>query len=146
MDTSDGVLTTLDQLMRLNNVGFDINCRWEKILSPEVMELCNKTGTPPWMMLAGLHGEFVLLCTIPPDNLEKLRSDPNFEGIDLIHIGKVKQTSGITLNLSSGKKANIDMAPVRNLLQTVNGDLDRYISEFWNIGHAWGLNAPLKQD
>jgi thiamine-monophosphate kinase len=146
MDTSDGVLTTLDQLMRLNEVGFDIDCRWNEILLPEVMELCNKTGTPPWMMLAGLHGEFLLLCTIPARNVEKIHSDLRSEGIDLIRMGRVKQSPGITLNLPSGEKADIDMAPIRNLLQTVNGDLNRYIREFWNLGHKWGLNNPGKRD
>lgn len=146
MDTSDGVLTTLDQLMRLNDVGFDIDCRWGEILSAEVIELCNKTETPPWMMLAGLHGEFLLLCTIPAGNMEKIGSDLNSEGVDLIHIGKVKESPGITLKLSSGEKVDIDMAPIRNLLQTVNGDLDRYIQEFWNIGRKWGLNNPEKRD
>ena len=146
MDTSDGVLTTLDQLMRLNNVGFDIDCRWEEILLPEVMELCNKTGTPPWMMLAGLHGEFLLMCSIPSHNVKKIRADLGSKGIDLIKVGKVKESPGITLNLLSGEKIDIDMAAVRNLLQTVNGDLDRYIQEFWNMGHKWGLNGPLKRD
>lgn len=146
MDTSDGVFTTLDQLMRLNNVGFDIDCQWEKILLPEVTELCNKTGTPPWMMLAGLHGEFLLLSTIPAGKVDKVRSDMRSEGTDLIRIGRVKESPEITLNLETGEKVDIDMAPIRNLLQTVKGDLNQYIQEFWKIGHKWGLNSQLKSD
>jgi hypothetical protein len=31
-------------------------------------------------------------------------------------------------------------------LQTVNGDLNRYIREFWILGDKWGLNNPEKPD
>lgn len=144
MDTSDGVLTTLDQLMRLNDVGFTIDCQWENILAPEVMALCKKTNTPPWMMLAGLHGEFVLLCSIPKDNVERAKSDLEPEGVQLIRLGEVEETPKITLSLPTGKHADIDMAPVRNLLQTVGGDLDLYVKNLWDLGRQWGLNKPLK--
>jgi hypothetical protein len=48
----------------LNGLGFVINCDWEKILALEVLELCNKTTTPLWLIIAGPHGEFEVLFTI----------------------------------------------------------------------------------
>lgn len=142
MDSSDGVLTTLDQLMRINDVGFNVECKWSDILMPEVMDLCKKTNTPPWMMLAGLHGEFQLICTVPSVYAHKVQSEMNSEGFNLIRLGTVKKTPEITLNLPEGSNVTIDMAPIRNLLQTVEGDLSRYINEFWSIGHSLGLNKP----
>ena len=139
MDTSDGLLTTLDQLMRLNGLGFVVDCDWERILEPEVLELCNKTGTPPWLMIAGPHGEFKLLFTISAKVADKVLAQPQFEGTNLIRLGKVQQTPAISLALPSGQSVNIDMAPIRNLLQTVGADLEQYVREFRAIGKKLGL-------
>jgi thiamine-monophosphate kinase len=141
MDTSDGLLTTLDQLMRLNGSGFTIECNWEKILAPEVLELCNKTKTPPWTMIAGPHGEFELLFTTPDEKTDKILSEPKFKELNLIRLGKVQQSPVISLALPRGEKINVDMAPIRNLLQTVNGDLERYVKEFRALGKNWGLES-----
>jgi len=139
MDTSDGLLTTLDQLMRLNGLGFVIDCNWERILAPEVMELCNNTKTPPWSMIAGPHGEFELLFTIPAKVVDEVLAQSQFEGTNLIRLGRVQQTQAISLVLPSGRSVNIDMAPLRNLLQNVKGDPERYVKEFRVLGKKWGL-------
>lgn len=134
MDTSDGLLTTLDQLMRLNGLGFIIDCHWEEILAPKVLDLCRKTKTPPWLMLAGPHGEFELVFTSEPNMANDTHENKNF-----IKIGKVQQTPTLSLILPSGSNINIDMAPIRNLLQTVRGDLEQYVKEFRAIGKELGL-------
>jgi thiamine-monophosphate kinase len=139
MDTSDGLLTTLDQLMRLNKLGFVINCEWESILAPEVLELCNKTRTPPWLMIAGPHGEFKLLFTISSGIGDKILTRPDFQGINLIRLGKVQEKPVVSMVLPSGKRVDIDMAPIRNLLETTQGDLGQYVKEFRAIGKKYGL-------
>lgn len=141
MDTSDGLLTTLDQLMRLNELGFTIDCYWEKILAPEVLDLCRKTKTPPWLMLAGPHGEFELVFTCDANTANEINTA--CEDIDLIKIGRVQQTPVLSLVLPSGSHINIDMAPIRNLLQTAAGDLEQYIKEFRAIGQTLGLEENL---
>lgn len=140
MDSSDGVFTTLDQLMRLNGYGFVIDCHWERILAPEVFSLCEKTGTPPWMMLAGLHGEFALIAIMDPQRAATMRKDSRFGSIELRALGRVQEEGALTLALPTGDRVNINMAPVRNLLQNINGDLTRYVGEMWALGRRWGLN------
>lgn len=139
MDTSDGLLTTLDQLMRLNGLGFVIDCDWERILAPEVLRLCSKTGTPPWLMVAGPHGEFELLFTISADVADETLAQPEFEGANPIRLGRVQQTPAVSLTFPSGRSVDVHMAPLRNLLQTVDGDLERYVREFRTFGKKWGL-------
>jgi thiamine-monophosphate kinase len=137
MDTSDGVLATLDQLMRLNGLGFEVDCRWEEILAPDVVELCDATGTPPWMMLAGPHGEFELVFTIAEDRLAELKSVMPRSG--MIRLGRVQAREAVTLVLAGGDTTDIDMAAVRNLLETSEGDLTRYVAELRHLGKEWGL-------
>lgn len=139
MDTSDGLLTTIDQLMRLNGLGFVIDCDWDRILSPEVLELCNKTQTPPWLMIAGPHGEFRLLFTISTNGVDEILTQPQLKGTNLIRLGRVQQTPAVSLVLPSDQTVNIDMAPIRNLLEKVEGNLEQYVREFKAIGEKWGF-------
>ena len=74
MDTSDGVLATLDQLMRVNNIGFELNGEWPEVLTPRAREISCNYGFPPWFMLAGHHGEFELLFTVPQEREDELMS------------------------------------------------------------------------
>ena len=57
MDTSDGVLTTLDQLTRLNGHGFEIDCDWTSILSDDALRVWDaivEAGKPYRIEPAGL--------------------------------------------------------------------------------------------
>lgn len=139
MDTSDGVLTTLDQLARLNGHGFEVDCDWPAILSRGALELCERTGTPPWMMLAGPHGEFELVFTVPASGVESFLGEAPGNGLNPIRLGTVRDDEGITLTLPSGRRADIDMAPVRNLLAVAEADPSRYLDEFGELGRSWGL-------
>ena len=141
MDTSDGLLTTLDQLMRINGSGFEINCDWEKILAPPVRKLCETTKTPCWLMTAGPHGEFELLFTIPDKNVDSFLKQARSQGFSPIRLGRVRKPRAISLVLLSGQRVDVDMAPLRNLLQTVSGDLERYVREFKAFGERWGLET-----
>lgn len=139
MDTSDGLLATLDQLMRLNGKGFRVECDWENLLARDVLALCLKTGTPRWTMLAGPHGEFELAFTVAPDRVDRFLADAHAQGLSLIRIGTVQPTPALTLELSPGRAVELDMAPIRNLLDTVGGDLTRFVAEFRALGKKAGL-------
>ncbi len=142
MDTSDGVLATLDQLMRLNGLGFEVDCDWESMLAPDVVELCGATGTPHWMMLGGPHGEFELAFAMPEARLGELERCLGTLGSAQsppVRIGKVQERPAITLALPTGERSDIDMASVRNLLETMDGDLTRYVTKLRSLGREWGL-------
>ncbi len=139
MDTSDGVLTTLDQLMRLNGHGFEVDCDWPAILSEDVLALCDRTDTPYWMMLAGPHGEFELIFTVPATEAGALSEKSGDLEPTPIRIGTVQERAAVTLALPSGRRLDIDMSSLRNLLDTSDGDLAHYLSEFRKTGGSWGL-------
>ena len=65
MDTSDGLLATLDELGRLNGVGFRLTLPVEGMLHGAALRLAEAQQLPPWTMLAGPHGEFELVFTVP---------------------------------------------------------------------------------
>ena len=139
MDTSDGVLTTLDQLMRLNGCGFEVECEWGRLLARDVLALCERTGTPPWMMLAGPHGEFELVFSAPAADADAIADDLRAAGLAPVRLGTVRDREAITLVLPGGRRADIDMAPLRNLLETAGRDMRDYLSRFRDAGRRWGL-------
>lgn len=132
MDTSDGVLATLDQLMRCNDVGFVIELPAEDFLHSDANRISQATGIPPWMMLAGPHGEFELLFTMPADRLDDLVSEAAAHGWAPIRLGRVVAKPGISLPLG-GKLALLDTGRIRNLFAEANGDIEKYLSGLYLI-------------
>ncbi|MFH1501821.1 MAG: thiamine-phosphate kinase [Candidatus Eisenbacteria bacterium] len=142
MDTSDGVLATLDQLMRLNGLGFEVDCDWTSVLAPAVLDLCDAAETPYWMMLGGPHGEFELAFTMPESRLGELEA--RLDALDPaqsppVRIGRVQERQAVTLALPTGERRDVDMASVRNLMETVDGDLSRYVAGLRSLGRELGL-------
>ena len=140
MDTSDGVFATLDQLMRLNAVGFVVDCDWWRMLAPEVVAFCAATETPHWLMAAGPHGEFRLLYTVPAEKVSGFLDAAQAEGMMPVSLGTAQPAPSISLALTSGRTVDIDVAFLRNLMYEVGGDMERYVREFIEAGEKWGLD------
>lgn len=139
MDTSDGLLASLDQLARINGVGFEIQTDWDEILAPEAIDISRGTGIPLWTMAAGPHGEFVLTFTVAPDRQDEFYGAAERHGLKPLRIGKVIDCPGVRLRTSGDRLIDIDMAYLRNLLAVVDGDLKRFIGEFLAYGRKAGL-------
>jgi thiamine-monophosphate kinase len=139
MDTSDGVLATLDQMMRLNGTGFVVDCNCSRLLDRDVLGFCNRTGTPHWLMAAGPHGEFRLLFTISPEKVTAFLGAAAREGLNPVSLGTVQQKRAISMATPGGEMVDVDVARLRNLLYEVGDDMGRYVREFVEAGREWGL-------
>ena len=128
MDTSDGVLATLDQLMRLNNVGFVIEADPKSILRSDVAKLADFARIPPWVMLAGHHGEFELLFTIPAARAADFQAEASRMNWSPLPIGRVVRNREIQLSLEDRLKT-IDTGSIRNLFARYGNDPDAYVRE-----------------
>ena len=140
MDTSDGLFITLDQLVRLNHIGFSIAAGWEKVLALDVYQFCGRTGIPHWFMAAGIHGEFELVFTVPQKAVNEFLEAVEKMNFHPILLGVVQEKPGIELVLPSGDKTEIDMAPLRNLWAAGDSSLTRLLEEH----HAWGRKWRLE--
>jgi thiamine-monophosphate kinase len=126
MDTSDGLLPTLDQLMRLNGMGFRITCEVAQLLDPRALRLAVEAGLPPWFMLAGPHGEFELVLTVPQGLAEHFMAEARSAGWEPVMIGTVTEEVGVRMTID-GRQYTVDTAGVRNLFDEVSGDISRYV-------------------
>jgi thiamine-monophosphate kinase len=132
MDTSDGAITTLDQLMRLNGVGFQLNDNWGMALAPGSEEIARLASIPPWLLLAGQHGEFELLFTVAPSREQALLNQAALENWQPIRIGEVVPGQKISLEVY-GVTAHIDTARIRNAAFAAHGSVAAYITELIKI-------------
>jgi thiamine-monophosphate kinase len=139
MDTSDGLLITLDQLFRVNNKGFAIEADWKTMLAPEVFEFCETTKVPPWFMAAGIHGEFELVFTVPSLKVVSFLEEAGSIDFNPIYLGYVQKKPLIEFQQPSNKKVKINMTPLRNLWTSDGIDLSYLIQKYHTWGKKWGF-------
>jgi thiamine-monophosphate kinase len=119
MDTSDGLVATLDQIARLNGVAIRITRPAEDLLEPGATAVRARLGLPAFAFLAGHHGEFELVFTVPEDRWDALEAAR--DGWEPLAVGRVEAGAGLFLG-----SREIDGARVRNLLSDVGGDPRAY--------------------
>jgi thiamine-monophosphate kinase len=125
MDTSDGVITTIDELMRLNGIGFALDGSVNAILDPWALSIADRFGLPGWMMLAGPHGEFELLFTVPEDELDLFLDAAADIDWHPVRLGRATDDRVLRLDVD-GRVTILPTTDVRNLFDELGGDVNAY--------------------
>jgi thiamine-monophosphate kinase len=126
MDTSDGLIATLDQLMRLNNVGFELNENWQNVIDNDALEFSRNLNLPPWLLFAGQHGEFELVFAVPNVLENSFLAEALKNELYPIELGRVIPHKEIKIPLHK-KLISINSAFIRNLPIELNGDVNHYL-------------------
>jgi thiamine-monophosphate kinase len=126
MDTSDGVISTLDQLMRLNKNGFRLDEFWKDKIDGKSLGLADSSSIPAWLLLAGYHGEFELLFTIPQNLQHKFLLKAEEINWHPVELGKVIKEAKIEIPVYS-KMTEIDSTKIRNLANGLDRGIDFYL-------------------
>ncbi len=133
MDTSDGVIHTLDTLMRLNPYQFVLDSDWGRILHPVALEVCRMKSLPPWLTLASVHGEFELCFSVAGDEERNFLQNAAATGWMPILIGEVVYGKGVSVKTEKGL-VPVDTASIRNISDIAGSDPQAYIAKLINIG------------
>ncbi|MCA9489549.1 MAG: hypothetical protein KC621_06485, partial [Myxococcales bacterium] len=128
MDTSDGLLATIDQLARLNGVAVDVEADPASLLEPGAARLAGALGLPPVAFLAAHHGEFELVFSIRPDRVEALEAAAAAIGWTPLFLGTAREGAGVRVG---GRE--LDLVRIRNLLHDVGGDPQAYVAGLLGI-------------
>ncbi len=135
MDTSDGVLVTLDTLIRLNRCRFVIREEWEQILYPEALKLCQRLELPPWAALAGIHGEYELCFCVKAERERPFLARAETVGWRPILLGEVVERAGIFFE--RGEKAlPLNLDSYRDLSNGVSANPIEYIKALSDCARA----------
>jgi thiamine-monophosphate kinase len=134
MDTSDGLIATLDELARRNACGFSVSTRVEEVLHRDALCAATAAHLPPWLMLAAPHGEFELAFTVPSDRCDALAAAAADAGWAPVELGVATGEPGVVRLGAEG--APIDTTRVRNLFDEVGGDVHAYVRELMTMAVA----------
>lgn len=121
MDTSDGLLATLDQVARLNGIAIRLTRPEAELLHPRAAAAALRTALSPLALLAVPHGEFELVFTVPERRRRALADAAAQLDWVPLEIGITEPGRG----LFAGDRP-IDGTRVRNLLSECRGDLGSY--------------------
>jgi thiamine-monophosphate kinase len=121
IDTSDGFFSSLDDLMGVNPYGFEINAPIESLLSKEILSYPAPFSLN--LFLAGHHGEYELLFTIPPEKWDRFVRDANEMGWEPLMAGKVVEKPGI-------HTSEFSLAPgtIRKTWDDAKGNVSHYFN------------------
>jgi thiamine-monophosphate kinase len=95
IDTSDGFFPALSVLTTLNSIGLNITRPVNSLLSQDAIKVSGWEGVPDWFFLAGPHGEYELLFSIPPAKRQAFEAACQKEGWKPLLIGEVTDTKQI---------------------------------------------------
>ena len=140
IDTSDGVLSSIDQLMRLNNIGFRFRNDWNEKLDPTSKQLFTRYNLPLWLLLAGEHGEFELLFSIPEENETEFIKEADRLNLNPVYLADAKSEQNIKIDLYQ-KDQILDSEKIRNLAFEKNFSPSLYLQKLMEMDtllkNAW---------
>jgi thiamine-monophosphate kinase len=125
MDTSDGLVATLDQLARLNDVGFEITAPLPRLVEAGALRTCQSLGLDPLVALAQPHGEFELVWTVRAAHAERFERDARLGGFEPLVVGRT--IAEPVVRLCGEPPRVIDAARIRNLTDEVGSDPKAYV-------------------
>jgi thiamine-monophosphate kinase len=127
MDTSDGLVATLDELMRRSGFGLQLHSDSQELLHPVASALAHEAGIPGWVFLAGPHGEFELVYSVPPARLSSFLTAATVTGLTALELGTARAEPGLQLSNEDGG-AWLDTAGMRNLAGETTLDIHRIVA------------------
>ena len=140
MDSSDGLLTTLDQLGRVNDVGFDLSASWQRALDPSALRRAREMDIPPWVFLAGPHGEFELVFTISKETAPPEHEEVRVGGVPCVYLGRASRERHVRLP-GMGSFSPDHLAGIRNLDPPDGHGMQRYLKDLLAVGDAAGVST-----
>jgi len=136
MDSSDGFFASLDQLKRINHVGFRLERLLDHFICPEAWKCCKTLNLPLWLMLAGHHGEYELVFTISPEKENLFLQAAQEIDWQPLRIGTVQEDLSISM-LEAGEIVSVDTGRVRNIFSESHHDVQEYIIKLLNLGKTF---------
>jgi thiamine-monophosphate kinase len=124
--------TSARQLAELNTVGFTLDVPVEDYVDDEVLNACEYYGIPSWLMLAGPHGDYELIFTIPPEQQLNFLTAAADAGWAPVYTGVVSSNSGLEIQ-HQGRKIMTDASAVANLFTQSSGDIQHYLQSLLQL-------------
>ncbi|MBL7696995.1 MAG: thiamine-monophosphate kinase [Chitinophagaceae bacterium] len=135
-DTSDGLFPALAAMWEVNRMGCSIDIPLQKLLSQESLFVHRNAKLPDWMLLAGPHGEYELLFTIPAGKQQEFERDAKQEGLSPLYIGRIISDEKIQFITGT---AGIQCHPafIADMFHEANEDIPQYFELLKQQHNTW---------
>ena len=98
IDSSDGLLKSLINLVKYNNLGFQV----DHLAILEVgVKVCQLLGIDPAILFIGECGEYELVCTIPSSWEAEFHKECKAQDITMSRLGTIKGSQNYILNINN---------------------------------------------
>jgi len=118
--------------MRLNDVGIKLDSDWNNKLHLESKSIIYEFGLPAWFLLAGQHGEFELIFTVPTEKESLLKKISSKFSLHLSRIGEVQNKKGFFLNIND-HQVELPTEKIRNIANEPIFNLNNYLKSLLEI-------------
>jgi len=136
IDTSDGLFPALSVLSEINKVGFDLTVPLQDLLHPSILPLKDHSGLPAWMFMAGPHGEYELLLTVPEKVNDEFQRACEGSILQPLFLGKIIDNETILFS-SESLKVQCHPAAIANLFSESNGNIQSYFERLLKQHQHW---------
>ncbi|RYE51867.1 MAG: thiamine-monophosphate kinase [Sphingobacteriales bacterium] len=136
IDTSEGFFPALSLLATINNLGFNIKVDLEKVLCPDSYKLFLKKALPPWVFLAGPHGEYELVFTISPSRKTTFENACTVDGWNPILLGEATKSQFLRF-VSAGVTIACEPPEIANIYGSSNGNVRHYLQLLLQKHQQW---------
>lgn len=143
IDTSDGFFHALCNLLEVNDTGFHLHIPLGSIVHPEVKRLHTDKKLPYWIFLAGPHGEFELLFTIPEKNKTKFLEEAAKTGWQPIEIGTCSDKKSCTIATNDGTDMEISPCQMANAYAESKGDPKIFLNQLLKFESQWQMQQKV---
>lgn len=127
IDTSDGVFHSLYTLMKVNKVGVHLHKDAHYCIPEKLRGYCEAMTLSPYLLLAGIVGEYELLFTVPPNQKEAFLKEVKEKKLSVHGIGTIREEEKMTLT-TDGEPISIDLDAIVHAFQASKGNMATYIS------------------
>ncbi len=139
IDTSDGFLHALCNLLEVNDVGFNIDIPFSQMAHPEVLRLHKTKQLPVWIFLAGPHGEFELLFTIPQNKEQSFLTEANKMGWNPLRVGTCTREKGCAIRTMEGTYQPLRPCQIANAYVESEGNPKEFLSQLLKFETQWQI-------
>ncbi len=138
IDTSDGFIAALSNLMEVNQLGYQVDHPVKNFVHQDALDISLAYDIPSWVFLAGPHGEFELLFTIPKRNLNGFLTKAASVNWYPIRLGEVIPEYKLFFH-SVEKLLEVNPFRIVNLYGESGGHPELFLKELLKLHNIWQL-------
>lgn len=139
IDTSDGFFHGLSNLLEVNPIGFQIDIPFSTMTHPAALGISQAKQIPAWIFLAGPHGEFELIFTIPPEKENRFLEAAATLNWQPLRIGVCREDGGCAARVASGGYMPLDPIKIANAYAESGGDPNTFLTQLLTLESSWQI-------